>query len=161
MNKTQIAQCSLNAPMYRDLNEREILIYQTGYKNGFAIGKSDKNITKIKIEYKHNTAVLPVNNAEVFAKIVKVVCHYYQVPTKEIYGKSREGYLIPPRSMIINLARECTTLSYPELGHYLNKDHTTLLYHVKCRLTFKGIFKHDSNHNVFAFLKSDILAIKP
>ena len=148
---------NIDAPMYEGLSKRQLLIYKAGFRNGFSVGS--KNTKNIKVKYEHDIPTVPVHNVNVFEKIIKNVCLYFKVPTSEIYGDRKFRYLVIPRSMIINLARECTRLSYPELSRLLDKDHTTMMFHVKSRMMFRGIWKHDNNHNIYAHLKGQVLSV--
>lgn len=64
--------------------------------------------------------------------IQKVVCDYYKIKIADLYSKSRKQVFVRPRQMAMLLAKELTSLSYPEIGaSFGGRDHSTVVYAVK------------------------------
>lgn len=61
-------------------------------------------------------------------EIVKAVAQYYAVPAVEIIAQRRLKCIVKPRHMVFYLARQLTYRSFPDIGHILNRDHTTVLF---------------------------------
>ncbi len=77
-------------------------------------------------------------------KIFTAVCRKYGVTRAELESTSRKKELTQPRHLCIYLIREVTGLSFPQIGKYFSRDHTTILASVKAiekrcndNLTFK------------------------
>ena len=61
-------------------------------------------------------------------QIVRTVCESLGVETNKVYGPSRHRRIVLARSIAIYLARQLTTLSYPELARALNRsNHSTIV----------------------------------
>lgn len=60
--------------------------------------------------------------------IVEIACDYFGVNHKDILSSRREHGISMPRSVAMFLVRKITQLSYPEIGHLLNKkNHSTVI----------------------------------
>lgn len=64
-------------------------------------------------------------------RILKAVAKVYRVNPRSLIGHSRILHLAMARQIAFYLARERTTLSFPELGRFFNHDHTTVLHGYK------------------------------
>jgi chromosomal replication initiator protein len=63
-----------------------------------------------------------------FNTIVKVVCERLGVEPSQLAGSSRHKFLVLARSLSVYLARELTTMSYPEIAHAMGrKNHSTVI----------------------------------
>lgn len=63
-----------------------------------------------------------------FANIVQVVCQRLAVEPSQLAGSSRHKALVLARSLSVYLARELTTMSYPEIAHAMGrKNHSTVI----------------------------------
>lgn len=60
--------------------------------------------------------------------IQQIVAEFFNLNVEEIKSKKRSQRLVLPRQIAMYLAKELTTLSYPEIGMKFGKDHTTILY---------------------------------
>ena len=142
-----------NNPLIKAVNFltiREQAIYQTGYNAG---RKSNEK------PFKFVPNVSPINNNDVFQRITFKVCKYFKISQKELYSSNKSQYLVIPRSMAINLSRELTGFTYPQLKELTDKDHTSLIYHVSLRINKKGIWKIPNNHAVYNLLKEEIINV--
>ncbi len=62
-------------------------------------------------------------------KVIEVVSSYYNIPIKDVIGKSRKKELVRPRQVIMYLLREEIGTSYPSIGEELGgRDHTTAIH---------------------------------
>lgn len=63
-----------------------------------------------------------------FNTIVKTVCTRLGVEVNQLAGSSRHKFLVLARSLSVYLAREMTTMSYPEIAHAMGrKNHSTVI----------------------------------
>tara|TARA_R100000951_G_scaffold116012_2_gene126160 strand:+ start:8221 stop:8673 length:453 start_codon:yes stop_codon:yes gene_type:complete len=127
--------------------DREHDIYNAGYKDA---KERNKTIFKFVPDTK------PIHNENVYGVVVDTVCKWFQIKKSELFSGIRSQYLVLPRSMAINLLRECTAFSYPQLAKLTTKDHTSLVYHVSLRLNQKHYWKINNNHAIFNELKKEI-----
>lgn len=63
-----------------------------------------------------------------FDGIVDEVAAYYNVSPKDIKGTSRSAKIAEARQVAIYLCRELTHNSFPVIGEFFDKKHTTILY---------------------------------
>jgi chromosomal replication initiator protein len=67
-------------------------------------------------------------------ELLPVVAEYYNVPPHEILGKSKKARYTKPRQAFCWLCRLKLEKTYPQIGRFLNRDHTTIIHAVrKCR----------------------------
>lgn len=60
------------------------------------------------------------------------VCSWYGVTADELKSKSREQHIVIPRHHFCWVVyRNRPDVSYPMLGRYLNRDHTTIVHSVE------------------------------
>ena len=59
--------------------------------------------------------------------IVKEVAKYYQLEESEIKGRDRSKRIAIPRQIAIYLIREICEKSYPEIGAFFGRDHSTIM----------------------------------
>jgi len=98
-----------------------------------------------------------INNQKIVEAIYNIVVDYYKVSRAELVGKCRDQYLVIPRCMIANLMRECTALSFPEISRIMNRDHTSIIHYVKCRIGSSSFWKIPNNHKIYNYLKTEVL----
>lgn len=70
-------------------------------------------------------------------KILKAVCHYYNITKAQIVSNSRQKKIAVPRHVAIYLTRELLDTPYDKLGSIYNRDHSTIIssYHkIKTKL---------------------------
>jgi len=127
--------------------DREHDIYNAGFKDA---KERNKTIFKFVPDTK------PIHNENIYEIVIDTVCNWFKIKKTELFSKNRDQYLVLPRSVAINLLRECTAFSYPQLANLTTKDHTSLVYHVSLRLNKKHYWKDDNNHAIFNKLKEKI-----
>tara|TARA_X000001382_G_C3027102_1_gene133510 strand:- start:19 stop:450 length:432 start_codon:yes stop_codon:yes gene_type:complete len=132
----------------RKLTSDEQRLYNLGYRDG------EKSNQK---PFKYIPDKEPVDDINIFSKIKFKVSKYYKISEKELFGPQRDSYLVFPRSMAINLMRELTYLRFSQIGFLINRDHTTLVYHVSLRINKKGYWKIPNNHAVYNQLKTELI----
>ena len=135
--------------VYNLLTDREQAIYQAGYSAGM---KSNEK------PFKFVPDVSPINSIDIIQKIKTKVCNHFKISQEELFGKARNQYLVIPRSIAINLIRELSGFSYPQMSGIIEKDHTSLIYHVTLRINKKGIWKIPNNHAVYNLLKKELIS---
>ena len=129
---------------YENLTEREQHIHQSAFMTGYKLGQEhtikSKTITKFVYVPKGNNP-----NKQVRVNINKTanrqadyifnkVLRYYNRTYEEIVSPRRLKEYAEVRSMIINLIRELTPLSLPEIGRMIGgRDHTTILHHLRLK----------------------------
>jgi hypothetical protein len=132
----------------RKYNNDEKQIYNLGYSEG---RKSNEK------PFKYIPNITPINGIDLFSKIKSKISQYYKISEKELFGSQRNSYLVIPRSVAINLMRELSELSFPQISKLTTKDHTTLVYHVGLRINKKGYWKIPNNHAVYNQLKTELI----
>jgi chromosomal replication initiator protein len=74
--------------------------------------------------------------------IVQIVCDYFGVSHKDMLSNRREHAISLPRSVAMYLVRRMARLSYPEIGHLLNKkNHSTVIS--ACRRIESALAKNE------------------
>ncbi len=63
--------------------------------------------------------------------IVKAVAKYFETDTDSLLSKNRSKEFIIPRQIAMYMVREMTTLSFPQIGKFFGKDHTTIMHATK------------------------------
>ena len=65
-------------------------------------------------------------------EIIKTVCNYYSVNTKDIKGRKRTKEIVIPRQVAMYLMKEIVDLPYMSIGELLGgRDHTTIMHGVE------------------------------
>lgn len=59
------------------------------------------------------------------------VCKFYCININEFMSPRRQRYLVNARRDFIHLAKKETRKNYNEIAKFLQRDHTTILHHVK------------------------------
>jgi chromosomal replication initiation ATPase DnaA len=91
---------------------------------------------------------------DIFYKVIQ----FYKRTEAEIISPRRLREYAEVRSVIINLLRELTSLSLPEIGRILGgRDHTTVLHHLRLKFDEKRFWSSDSpTWKYFNELKDEI-----
>lgn len=71
----------------------------------------------------------PSHVPDALRQIINEVCEQRQVSLGQLKGRSRKRPLVDARRTIAIMAR-AKGCSYPQIGHALNRDHTTIMHHV-------------------------------
>ena len=142
---TQFKQ-AMKAPMYRELTLRELMLYKTGFKNGYRMAlqhnrnKLDHQLFKLKVrqeKFEEKTEGVKfeklVKTKKIypasFDAVVNKVCIRYEVNKNEVLGDRRFSSLVRARSIIINLMIEKYPISLSQLGRMFKIDHSTVIHH--------------------------------
>lgn len=88
------------------------------------ICNTDLNIDSVKQILHISDDEKPINLEEIFKK----TADYYKVNYKDLVGQSRSQKLANARQTAIYISREITNSSLNEIGDFLNRKHTTILY---------------------------------
>jgi len=64
--------------------------------------------------------------------IRRAVCAHYKITNADLVGRSAVRSIAWPRQVAMMLAREMTTLSYPQIARrFGNRDHTTVIHGIR------------------------------
>jgi chromosomal replication initiator protein len=85
--------------------------------------------------------------------IIKSVCQYYKVDTKELIGRSRKPNYVIPRHMVQYLMRNELNMNYVEIAKIFNRRHNSIMHGVKCIDT-------QLTNKVDASIKNDLISLK-
>lgn len=61
-------------------------------------------------------------------RIIRATCTVTGITRNELLSARRPANFVYARHIAMYLAREYTTLSFPQIGRAMNKDHTTVYY---------------------------------
>ncbi|MBR5536614.1 MAG: chromosomal replication initiator protein DnaA [Clostridia bacterium] len=89
--------------------------------------------------------------------VLKEVSAFYSVPADKITGKAQNKEVVLARKVASFLMRELCSMSYPEIGKILNRDHTSVIYGVET-LT-KTMIKDDSLRDAVSDMKKNIQSL--
>ena len=160
MDFKHVYSMARKAPEFEGLTNKEFVIYRTAFRNGFRSGAALRQKIK-KVIIPNKPADIPagpvINNQKIVEAIYNIVVDYYKVSRAELVGKCRDQYLVIPRCMIANLMRECTALSVPEISRIMNRDHTSIVHYVKCRIGSCSFWKIPNNHKIYNYFNTEVL----
>ena len=171
---TQLKQ-AMKAPMYSQLTTRELLLYKTGFKNGFRMSvqqneeKIQNKLLRLKIREERFDEKKAVGNiseiyidkkkihASTFEAVVNKVCIQYEVNKLEVLGDRRFQALVKARSIIINLMIEIHKVSLSQLGRMFGMDHSTIIHHRRMKFSQKRFWSNEKTiHEEFKVLKEQL-----
>jgi len=166
---TQLKQ-AMKAPMYSELTSRELLLYKTGFKNGYRMSmqqnqsKLELNLLRLKIReerFDEKKAGVKIDRKKIhtatFEAVVNKVCIQYEVNKKEVLGDRRYQSLVKARSIIINLMIELHKVSLSQLGRMFGMDHSTIIHHRRMKFSQKRFWHKDKTiHEEFKNLKEKL-----
>ena len=75
--------------------------------------------------------LLPEERHVTPADIVRFVAHHYGVKVADLKGRDNRRSVAFPRQVAMYLIREILNLSYPEIGKFFAKHHSTVMYSVE------------------------------
>lgn len=85
-------------------------------------------------------------------RLIEAVCRYYDIPERDLVGKSRKRELVVPRQIVMYLMREEARASFPSIGNELGKrDHTTAMHGFE---KIRGAIETDEA------IRQDVLALR-
>ena len=64
----------------------------------------------------------------IFKDIIKIVSAFYNITVDDIKSTNRAAKTAYARQVAIYLAKELTNESFPAVGDYFNRKHTTIMY---------------------------------
>jgi chromosomal replication initiation ATPase DnaA len=167
---TQLKQ-AMNAPMYSQLNSKELLLYKTGFKNGYRMSmqqnqsKLELNLLRLKIReerFDEKKAGIKIDRKKIhtatFEAVVNKVCIQYEVNKKEVLGDRRYQSLVKARSIIINLMIELHKVSLSQLGRMFGMDHSTIIHHRAMKFNRDRFWSSEKTiHEEFKILKKQLM----
>lgn len=78
-------------------------------------------LSDMKVENKMNVTIDPLN-------VIKYIAKRFNIEVKDIVGTERSSEISLARHISMYIIRELTELSYPSIGSYFGKDHTSVIY---------------------------------
>lgn len=161
----------LRAAMYQDLSKRDLILYRTGFKNGYRLCKqhNDKYISHMNVKLRMRAEKVDHHikqdrraayNAayDNFNYIASMVCTRYNLPRQHVLSKVRTAPLARARAIMINLVLEVYGCSLPNIGKLFNLDHTTIIHHRDQKFKKTGFWsEHDPIHEDFENFKRALL----
>ncbi|SQH54591.1 Chromosomal replication initiator protein DnaA [Gemella morbillorum] len=94
-----------------------------------ATSKNQQPSLAIAEEILKDTRISPRKNI-LPENILNVCADFYRIKLDDLLSSSRKKEVVKVRNIAIYLCRELTTLSFPAIGDYFNKDHTSIIYSV-------------------------------
>jgi len=89
-------------------------------------GKSDEDTPKYSLKY-----------------IADWCCKVHGIPMEVVLGNRRDKRIVLCRQQFFRLAREYTGISFPAIGHFCSKDHTTVIHGARTYLKNKRKFRRE------------------
>ena len=86
--------------------------------------------------------------------ILEETANFYNITTERILGSAKTKDVVVPRQVAMYLIREMTDLSFPEIGRFMGRDHTTVLHAIN--KTQVQIEKDESFSAALSDLKKNI-----
>lgn len=88
--------------------------------------------TRLAREAELDVEIGEIGRGEVLLReVAAVVCRHFGVRLQQLRGDGRRQGLAVPRMVYTHLARRATGRSYPQIGKYINRDHSTILHHIR------------------------------
>ena len=94
-----------------------------------ATSKNQQPSLAIAEEILKDTRISPRKNV-LPENILNVCADFYRIKLDDLLSSFRKKEVVKVRNIAIYLCRELTTLSFPAIGDYFNKDHTSIIYSV-------------------------------
>lgn len=66
-----------------------------------------------------------------YEKILTEVSRFYEIPKKDIVGRSQQKESVIPRQVAMYLCRDILELTYSQIGRIFSRDHTTVMATIK------------------------------
>lgn len=61
-------------------------------------------------------------------QVQRAVCRYYHIARRELRSERRTGDLVLARHVFFHLCRNLTSSSFPDIGRFIGRDHSTVIY---------------------------------
>lgn len=78
--------------------------------------------------------------------VLRKTAHYYGLTVKTLTTRSRTEGVLRPRQVAALICCEWLDVSYSQIGRYMNRDHTTVLYseaQARVKYTTQASFRHE------------------
>ena len=155
----------LNPVQYQNISKEDNFMYKIGVKAGYRLALQQINkgrdivVINKPIKYTSNK-YKTVDIQSITDPIIKRACQLLNVSHLSLLSKTRFRMYVMPRSIIINVLRCVTDLSTPQIGLALNRDHTTILHHLRSKEHQEYFWKKNNQktYNIFNQLVSEFKA---
>lgn len=155
----------LNPIQFQNLSKEDTLLYRIGLKAGYRLALNQINkgrdIIVINKPAKYTNNKYKESDVKTITDpIIKKTCSILNVSYLSLLSKTRFRLYVMPRSIIINVLRSVTDLSTPQIGFAINRDHTTVLHHLRSKETQQYFWKKENQktYNIFNQLVSEFKA---
>ena len=108
---------------------------------------TDRTLTASDIEAPKHHCLPPME------RIIRATCTVTGLTRNELLSGRRSKEFVHARHIAMYLAREYTTLSFPQIGRAMNKDHTTV-YYVANKMAKRGRGATKVNRDLAAVKKA-------
>jgi chromosomal replication initiation ATPase DnaA len=139
-----------SANAYENLSDRERKLYRVGFKTGYKLAREyfkTNTIVKQNIVVKEVIKYVTINDVivpENVKKMLSIVANQLGIDVNEILTKTRVQSAVIARSILINVLRDKYSMPFTKIGVILgNKDHTTMMHHVKMKINKQHFWKPD------------------
>lgn len=137
IHKQELKQ-RLKPAQFQNISKEDSFMYKMGVKAGYRLALQQLNNgketlkTKVKVEYaKSNYNTAEMNRLANF--VIDSVCLQFNVDKNNLLSDNRFRKYVRPRSVIINILRHISKFSTPQIATAINRDHTTVLHHLKSK----------------------------
>ena len=134
---------------FANLDARERNIYRTGFRTGYKLARDyfksnfryKQTVVKEVIKYVTiNDVVVPFN----VQQALSIIANQLSIDVNEILANTRVQSAVIARSILINFLRDKYDMPFTKIGVLLgNRDHTTMMHHVKMKINKKHFWKPD------------------
>ncbi len=90
------------------------------------------------------------------SSIIKEVENLFHLPEGAILKPDRKPRVSEARGVAMYITREACSMSYPELGEYFNRDHTTVMANCK---KIEKILSHSGGERITGVIMSVITSL--
>lgn len=74
-----------------------------------------------------NTTPRPPNDDHTARQIADATAHLFQLDPQDLLGPSRDPTVVHARQVAMTVTRSRTAMSYPRIGRWWQRDHTTVM----------------------------------
>ena len=155
----------LDPIQFENISKEDNFMYRMGMKSGYRLAIEHLNRGR-EIVIEQNKTVYTINTYKkdeinkIANPIIDRASKITDIPKSIILSDSRFRKYVIVRSVIINVLRSVTDLSTPQIGDCLNRDHTSVLHHLRSKSYKQYCWKEDKvkTYNLFNQLISEFKA---
>lgn len=137
IHKQELKQ-RLKPVQFQNISKEDSFMYKMGVKAGYRLALQQLNNnkeslpTRTKVEHiKSNYNTAEMNRLIEF--VINSACLQFNVNKDNLLSDNRFRKYVRPRSVIINVLRHVSKFSTLQIATAINRDHTTVLHHLKSK----------------------------